>query len=149
MNGGKLTSADMAGLVLRLWPVAQGRPRVVLTGGEPLLQVDNELVMALLAARCWLAVETNGTQAIPAGIDWVCVSPKSGSEVVLKHADEVKVVYPQEYDPLVYRQQLAAKHWSIQPRDGAADSMEQALAFVMAHPDWRLSLQLHKILRIS
>lgn len=144
VRGGKYTAAGVAELVLDLWPKGPGRPRVVITGGEPLLQVDAALIGELLSACCWIAVETNGTQPVPAGIDWVCVSPKAGSPLVLTEADELKVVFPQEVDPRSYR--IAARRFSIQPRADVADALPQALAFVQENPRWGLSLQLHKLL---
>ena len=145
-RGGKYTADGVADLVISLWPQGQGHPRVVLTGGEPLLQVDAALVGSLLTAGCWIAVETNGTQPVPNGIDWVCVSPKAGTPVVLKEADEVKVVFPQEIDPRIYN--IAARRFSIQPRADVVGSIALALAYVKAHPKWALSLQLHKFLGI-
>lgn len=147
-NGGKYTAAEIAELVLALWPQGENRPRVVLTGGEPLLQVDDELVGALLASRCWLAVETNGTQPVPAGIDWVCVSPKAGAELVVRQANEVKVIWPQSLDPEDVSASVAASHFSLQPRDGIPNSVASALSYVKDHPRWRLSMQLHKLLGV-
>lgn len=145
VNGGRYTASGLADLVQQLWP-AGSRPRVVLTGGEPLLQVTDGLVGALLASRCWVAVETNGTQQVPPGIDWVCVSPKAGARVVLTQADEVKLVWPQDIDPYLLLESIAAKHYSIQPKDGDPTSTSAALAYVQAHPRWRLSIQVHKLL---
>lgn len=147
VRGGKYTAAGIAELVMDLWPKQQGRARVVLTGGEPLLQVDAALVGELLSACCWIAVETNGTQPVPAGIDWVCVSPKAGVPLILSEADEVKVVFPQDVDPHSYN--ITARRFSIQPRADVADAVQQAVAFVQAHPRWSLSLQLHKIIGLS
>lgn len=144
VRGGKYTALGVADLVRELWPAGQGRPRVVLTGGEPLLQVDDALVGELLSACCWIAVETNGTQPVPSGIDWVCVSPKAGSKLVIKQADEVKVVFPQDVDPHTWR--IAAQRFSIQPRSDVSDAVAQAVAYVQKHPRWGLSLQLHKLL---
>jgi 7-carboxy-7-deazaguanine synthase (Cx14CxxC type) len=147
-NGGKYTAQDIADLVLRLWPATKTRPRIVLTGGEPLLQVDSELVGTLLAHRCWLAIETNGTQPVPHGIDWICVSPKAGAPITLTVADELKIVWPQDIDPEAVLAQTAVNHCSIQPRADIPNSTQDALAFVKDHPRWRLSLQLHKLLHI-
>lgn len=149
LNGGKYTAQDLADLVLRLWPAnSKTRTRIVLTGGEPLLQVDHELVLAFLSHRCYIAIETNGTQPVPSGIDWICVSPKSGAPIALSHADELKIVWPQPLDPEAVLSSLAVTHCSIQPRADISNSIQDALAFVQAHPRWRLSLQLHKILCI-
>ena len=144
VRGGKYTAAGIAELVTDLWPKGQKRPRVVLTGGEPLLQVDDALIGELLSCGCWIAVETNGTQPVPAGIDWVCVSPKAGSSLLLTEADELKVVFPQAVDPRSY--EIAARRFSIQPRADVADALPMALAFVQENPRWGLSLQLHKLL---
>lgn len=147
LNGGRYTAEGLADLVKRLWP--GDRPRVVLTGGEPLLQVTADLVGLLLAARCWVAVETNGTRLPPPGIDWVCVSPKAGAPVALTEADEVKLVWPQEVlDPEKIAASIAAKHYCMQPKAGDPASIAVTLAYVQAHPRWRLSLQLHKLLGI-
>jgi 7-carboxy-7-deazaguanine synthase len=145
-HGGKYTAAAIAELVLKLWPQGSVRPRVVLTGGEPLLQVDAALVEELLAAGCWIAVETNGTQPVPPGIDWVCVSPKAGASLVLREADELKVVFPQEVEPDTYL--IASQRMAIQPRAGVANAVALALEYVRANPQWRLSLQLHKLLGV-
>lgn len=144
LNGGRYTAEGLADLVKRLWP--GDRPRVVLTGGEPLLQVTADLVGVLLASRCWVAVETNGTRPLPPGIDWVCVSPKAGAPVVLTQADEVKLVWPQDLNPEAIAAAVAAKHYSLQPMDGDPTSTEVTVAYVQANPRWRLSLQLHKLL---
>jgi 7-carboxy-7-deazaguanine synthase len=119
---------------------------VVLTGGEPLLQVDAALVMALKQRGFTIAVETNGTQPIPAPIDWVCVSPKSGAPLVLNHADELKLVYPQQgASPEQFRDFPANYHW-LSPMDGPnrQANTEAAAAYCLAHPRWRLAIQAHK-----
>lgn len=127
-----------------------GRPFVVLTGGEPLLQVDASLVEALHAAGCEVAVETNGTRTPPPGIDWVCVSPKAGVELVLRSGDELKLIFPQTGAEPERFTQLAFRHFYLQPMDGpaAAENTRLAVEYCMAHPQWRLSLQTHKLLGI-
>jgi 7-carboxy-7-deazaguanine synthase len=122
----------------------------VLTGGEPMLQVDEALIAALHARGFTVAIETNGTLPVPSSVDWICVSPKAGTDVKQRTGDELKLVYPQAgLDP----QDLSAwafAHRFLQPMDGpnAAENTAKALAYCKAHPDWRLSLQTHKILGI-
>ncbi len=124
---------------------------VVCTGGEPLLQLDAPLVDALHARGFRVAVETNGTQPAPPGIDWTCVSPKAGTELVLTAGDELKLVYPQEgMDPAAL-EPLEFTHYFLQPMDGpdVARNTELAIHYCMTHPRWRLSVQTHKLLGIS
>jgi len=123
---------------------------VVCTGGEPLLQLDEPAIAALHGAGFEVAVETNGTQAAPPGLDWICVSPKAGAPLVLRAGDELKLVYPQAgAEPERYRG-LAFRHFFLQPMDGPerARNTALALAYCLAHPEWRLSLQTHKMLGI-
>ncbi len=123
---------------------------VVCTGGEPLLQLDAPLVAALHAAGFEIAVETNGTQPPPPGLDWVTVSPKSGAPLLLETGDELKLVYPQAGAEPERFERLAFRHFFLQPMDGAdrVHNTELALAYCLAHPRWRLSLQTHKLLGI-
>ena len=123
---------------------------VVCTGGEPLLQLDAPLVAALHAAGFEIAVETNGTQPPPPGLDWVTVSPKAGAPLMLETGDELKVVYPQAGAEPERFERLAFRHFFLQPMDGAdrVHNTELALAYCLAHPRWRLSLQTHKLLGI-
>jgi 7-carboxy-7-deazaguanine synthase (Cx14CxxC type) len=125
-----------------------GRPLVVCTGGEPLLQLDEALVAALHARGFEVAVETNGTRPAPAGLDWVCVSPKAGAPLVLTTGDELKLVYPQDGAPPEPFESLAFRHFFLQPMDGPERERNTALAtrYCLAHPRWRLSLQTHKLL---
>lgn len=151
-GGGKFATAEeLAKAVASHWPEGAGGEKfVVCTGGEPLLQVDAELTAALHAEGFWIAVETNGTQPVPGGVDWVCVSPKAGTTLAVAGGDELKVVYPQEgVDPNAFRT-LGFKHWLIQPKDGpdAAESLRAAIRFCGEHPVWRLSLQTHKLIGI-
>jgi 7-carboxy-7-deazaguanine synthase len=123
---------------------------VVLTGGEPMLQVDEALIAALHARGFTIAVETNGTLPVPSSIDWICVSPKAGTDVKQRAGDELKLVYPQAgLDPEKHSG-WAFTHRFLQPMDGpsAAENTAKALAYCKAHPDWRLSLQTHKVLGI-
>jgi 7-carboxy-7-deazaguanine synthase (Cx14CxxC type) len=123
---------------------------VVCTGGEPLLQLDAELVAALHAEGFEVAVETNGTLVPPAGIDWVCVSPKAGAPLVAVGGDELKLVYPQEGAEPERFEGLAFRHFFLQPMDGPAREANTAAAlrYCLSHPRWRLSLQTHKLLHI-
>ncbi|QPQ55986.1 7-carboxy-7-deazaguanine synthase [Allosphingosinicella flava] len=146
-NGGRYDADALAAKVAALWGEGE-RPYVVLTGGEPLLQVDAPLIAALHARGFEIAVETNGTQHAPDGIDWICVSPKGNNPVVQTHGDELKLVWPQDgVDPRAM-EGWAFDHFLIQPKDGMDRDvwLREAIAFVMAHPRWRLSLQTHKLL---
>ncbi len=155
-GGGKFATAQaLAEAVRSHWPTlngasAQGRPLVVCTGGEPLLQLDSPLIDALHAQGFEIAVETNGTQPIPPGLDWVCVSPKAGSELVATAGDELKLVFPQPGAMPAQFEHLAFRHFFLQPMDGPLREQhtQAAVAHCMAHPKWRLSLQTHKLLGI-
>ncbi|MGC1463749.1 MAG: 7-carboxy-7-deazaguanine synthase [Terracidiphilus sp.] len=152
-GGGKFESAEgLAAGIEQKWPAgsAPGRRFVVCTGGEPLLQLDAHLIEALHACNFEVAVETNGTIEAPAGLDWVCVSPKAGALLVQESGDELKLVYPQTgSDPSDFVG-LQFRHFFLQPMDGPdrATNTKLALAYCMEHPQWRLSLQTHKILGI-
>ena len=146
--GGKYDSAQaLAARIAEQWPSqATQRRFVVLTGGEPLLQVDAALVDALHAAGFEIAVETNGTLPAPQGIDWLCMSPKGRNPTVLTHGQELKLVYPQEgVDPAQF-ESLQFTHFCLQPMDGphVAQHTQAAVAYCQAHPRWRLSVQTHK-----
>ena len=153
-GGGKFSSAaELADAVAAAWPDSgdsRARRLVVCTGGEPLLQLDPALLDALHARRFEVAVETNGTVPVPAGIDWLCLSPKADAELVVMEGDELKLVYPQERgDPERFRH-LGFRHFFLQPMDGPdlPRNTRLALEYCLAHPEWRLSLQTHKILGI-
>jgi organic radical activating enzyme len=122
----------------------------VLTGGEPLLQIDTALIDALHARGFLIAVETNGTIDPPPGLDWICVSPKAGADLVVREGHELKLVYPQTGAPPEDFAGLAFERFSLQPMDGPdiAQSTESAIAYCLSHPQWRLSLQTHKTLGI-
>lgn len=128
----------------------RGRKLVVCTGGEPLLQVDGDLVDALHALGFEVAVETNGTLRPPDGLDWICVSPKAGAELVLRSGNELKLVFPQPEAPPERFTDLDFRHFLLQPMDGPdrVRNTELAVAYCMRHPQWRLSLQTHKYLGI-
>ena len=150
-GGGRFATADqLADHVLATWGDRGGRPFVVCTGGEPLLQLDQPLVDAFHARGVEVAVETNGTQVPPAGLDWICVSPKAGAEVVVRAGDELKLVYPQPgAEPERYAD-LAFTHRFLQPMDGPdrQANTDAAVAYCLAHPAWRLSVQTHKVIGI-
>lgn len=146
-NGGRYEALALAATVEALWGAADGR-LVVITGGEPMLQLDAALVDALHARGFEIAVETNGTLPAPEGIDWICVSPKAGTDVVQRTGDELKLVWPQAGIDPVELLGWDFRHYLIQPMDCAeADKAKQAaIAYVLRHPEWRLSLQTHKLL---
>jgi len=153
-DGGKFATADaLADAVAAAWPDrSAGRPLVVCTGGEPLLQLDAAAVEALHARGFEIAVETNGTQVAPPGLDWICVSPKAGAPLALTAGDELKLVYPQveaEAQPERFAE-LAFTHFFLQPMDGpdAVANTRRAVEYCLAHPRWRLSVQTHKTVGI-
>ena len=150
-NGGRYPDADvLASKIASLWPAPEGKPYVVCTGGEPLLQLDAVLVAALHRHGFEVAVETNGTVAAPEGIDWLCVSPKAGTELLLRAGSELKLVFPQPGAEPERFAGLDFEYFFLQPMDGpdAAENTRLALAYCLGHPHWRLSLQTHKILQI-
>lgn len=151
-GGGKFAMADaLADAVEKAWG-AQGTQHrlVVLTGGEPLLQVDEALTAALHARGFSIAVETNGTMVAPPGLDWVCVSPKADAELVIRKGNELKLVYPQVgVDPARF-EKLQFDHFFLQPMDGPlrSENTARAIAYCQQHPQWRLGVQSHKIIGI-
>ncbi len=156
-GGGRFADADaLADRLRAVWDaqLADGpgaaRPYVVFTGGEPLLQLDAALIDAAHARGIEIAIETNGTRPVPAGVDWVCVSPKPRSELVVRAGDELKLVYPQPEIRPEDVTGLEFRHFFLQPMDGPAREANTAaaIAYCMAHPQWRLSLQTHKLLGI-
>ena len=147
--GGKYADADaLVHQIAALWPAGDTRHRfVVMTGGEPLLQMDDALISALHAQGFFIAVETNGTLAAPAGIDWVCVSPKADAPWVQRSGHELKVVWPQPGTDLDALEAADFTHRYLQPMDNLlrADNTEKCIALCLQRPAWRLSLQTHKI----
>jgi 7-carboxy-7-deazaguanine synthase (Cx14CxxC type) len=145
------TAEDLCLRILSLWPVeAEWSPYVVCTGGEPLLQLDTALVEMFHEHGFVAAIETNGTKLPPEGIDWICVSPKAGSDLILREGNELKFIYPQRgLDPESFVD-LPFEHFFIQPMDG--EDIEQnvvaAVQYCLDHPRWKLSLQIHKLLNI-
>jgi 7-carboxy-7-deazaguanine synthase (Cx14CxxC type) len=153
-GGGKFaTAADLAEAVAATWPQERNRlaqKLVVCTGGEPLLQLDRAAIDALHAHGFEVAVETNGTVAAPEGIDWICVSPKAGAALIQTRGSELKLVFPQEgADPARFRS-LDFQHFFLQPMDGPerVENTRRAIDYCLAHPEWRLSVQTHKVLGI-
>jgi len=143
------SARELADAVLRAWG-GTGRPFVVCTGGEPLLQLDEEALRALHARGAEVAIETNGTRPALASLDWITVSPKAGAPLLLDRGDELKLVFPQiGAEPEMY-ERLNFRHFFLQPMDGPERELNtrRALEYCLAHPPWRLSLQLHKILGI-
>ncbi len=151
-GGGKFeTPAQLANAVAALWPAnGDGTRYVVCTGGEPLLQLDTALIESLHAVGFEIAIETNGTIVPPPGLDWICVSPKAGAEFNLRQGNELKLVFPQEGAAPEKFIDLPFAHFFLQPMDGPARAAntELAVAYCLEHPQWRLSLQTHKLLGI-
>jgi 7-carboxy-7-deazaguanine synthase len=148
-DGGRFAAANaLADMVADRWPAGQDARYVVCTGGEPLLQLDPPLIEALHARRFEIAIETNGTVVPPAGIDWICVSPKADAVLLVSAGNELKLVYPQEGGEPERYAGLDFEQFFLQPMDGAdvEQHTRRALDYCLAHPRWRLSLQTHKLL---
>ena len=158
----EMTAEQIVSEIQNLYDIPNVRRKMcVLTGGEPALQADKQLIDAIHAAGFYIGIETNGTRPIPDGIDWITCSPKEGTKLALKQVNEVKVVFTGTYDPEVWRTQLKAEHWLLQPlrytgewlmmsgvdewEDDANDNLDETVRYILAHPFWRLSVQLHKI----
>lgn len=152
IDGGKFKSPqDLAKRVLSLWPTnSVGQPLVVCTGGEPALQLDDALVDAFHDQGLEVAIETNGTLDLPHGIDWICVSPKANTEIKVKNGNEIKVVFPQEGAAPELFEDLKFQNYFLQPMDGPSrdKNIMHAIEYCKAHPRWRLSIQIHKIIGI-
>jgi 7-carboxy-7-deazaguanine synthase (Cx14CxxC type) len=151
-GGGKFSTADALALaVAEQWPAgSEAQPYVVCTGGEPLLQMDDPLVGSLHAHGFEIGIETNGTLLPPRGIEWICVSPKANAELELTSGQELKLVYPQESAPPERYADLLFDHFFLQPMDGPEREANTRAAtdYCLAHPQWRLSLQTHKLIGI-
>jgi 7-carboxy-7-deazaguanine synthase len=153
-GGGRFaTAGELAESVISEWPAGRGereKPLVVCTGGEPLLQLDGELVEAFHQVGLEVAIETNGTKRPPTGVDWVCVSPKAGADLVLTSGQELKLVYPQRGAEPALFEDLDFEHFFLQPMDGPLreENTRMAVQYCLDHPRWRLSLQTHKLLGI-
>ncbi|MDY6815270.1 MAG: 7-carboxy-7-deazaguanine synthase [Pseudomonadota bacterium] len=160
-NGGRFETADdLVRHIRNLWPEAPGRPYVVCTGGEPLLQLDEALIDAFHRAGFEVGVETNGTLPAPAGIDWLCVSPKADAPVVIEACDELKVIYPQPLAMPERFEHIRARHYFLSPMASPTlpptgddpvrqSNTRKATDYCLAHPRWRLTLQMHKIIGID
>ncbi|QMW21728.1 7-carboxy-7-deazaguanine synthase [Sandaracinobacteroides saxicola] len=151
-GGGKFAdAATLAAAVAATWGPSPAHRLVVCTGGEPLLQLDAPLIDALHAHGFRIAVETNGTIAAPAGIDWLCVSPKAGSTTVQRAGHELKLVFPQPALPPEAVETWRFDHYFLQPMDSPhqAANIQAAIAYILDHPQWRLSLQTHKVTGIA
>jgi 7-carboxy-7-deazaguanine synthase len=149
--GGRYASpSELADIVAAQWTAGEANRYVVLTGGEPLLQLDGALIDALHARGFAIAIETNGTIDAPAGVDWICVSPKAGSELVLRRGHELKLVYPQAGAAPEDFAGLAFERFSLQPMDGPdlTANTARAIDYCLRHPQWRLSIQTHKTIGI-
>jgi 7-carboxy-7-deazaguanine synthase (Cx14CxxC type) len=150
-GGGKFNSAEgLADAIAQTWGAGREWRYVVFTGGEPLLQLDADLVDAVHARGFAIGIETNGTLPAPVGIDWVCVSPKADSRLVQTSGQELKLVYPQDRAPPNAFEHLAFRHFFLQPMDGPdrARNVELAVAYCLENPRWRISLQTHKLMGI-
>jgi len=152
-GGGKFATAhDLANAVAGKWQSSspKAKPYVVCTGGEPLLQLDDELVEAFHSFGFEVAIETNGTREAPKGVDWICVSPKADTEIVIKEGHELKLVYPQPKAMPEQFGHLNFQHFFLQPMDGEEreKNIQLAIEYCLENPQWRLSLQTHKIIGI-
>ena len=151
-GGGKFKSPEeLAATINALWPDTYTASKyVVFTGGEPLLQLDAPLIAAMHAQGFTIAIETNGTLPVPEGVDWICVSPKMGSTLVVEKGSEIKVVIPQIRQDLAAYERLDFEHFFVQAMDGplAAQNIRLAIETCRANPKWKLSLQTHKLLQI-
>ncbi len=152
LGGGKFkTAAALASAINDLWPKSYPASKyVVFTGGEPLLQLDVPLIDAMHECGFEIAIETNGTLPVPEGVDWICVSPKMGSALVVKKGSELKVVIPQAGQPMHEYALLDFEHHFVQAMDGPEldENIRLAIAYCKDHPKWKLSVQTHKLLQI-
>ena len=149
--GGRYTTAgDLAEQIATTWGAEARHRFVVLTGGEPMLQIDGALIEALHARGFMIAVETNGTLPAPPGLDWICVSPKADTELAIRQGHELKLVYPQVQNTPENYSALAFRHFLLQPMDGPdlVQNTTRAIDYCLRHPQWRLSVQTHKTLGI-
>jgi 7-carboxy-7-deazaguanine synthase len=144
------SAGELADTIAAQWTEGEANRYVVLTGGEPLLQLDGPLIDALHARGFAIAIETNGTIDAPVGVDWICVSPKAGAELVLRHGHELKLVYPQAGAAPEDFASLAFERFSLQPMDGpdVVANTAHAIDYCLRHPQWRLSIQTHKTIGI-
>ncbi|RMF32124.1 MAG: 7-carboxy-7-deazaguanine synthase [Bacteroidetes bacterium] len=150
VEGGRYSAEALAQKVAALWPRGGGKPLVVCTGGEPLLQLDAALIAAFHQQGFEVAVETNGTRPAPYGLDWICVSPKAGAPLRLTSGHELKLVFPQPGAEPERFAHLPFQHFFLQPMDGPhlQENTRLAIQYCLEHPQWRLSLQTHKLIGI-
>lgn len=150
-NGGKYALQELAEKVSEQWPENAEYKYVVCTGGEPLLQLDSDLILAIKAHGFEVAIETNGTIEVPEEVDWICMSPKANTEIIVRKGNEIKVVYPQKgIDPADFKE-MDFVNFFIQPMDSPEqeDNILKAIKYCKQNPKWRISLQTHKILGIA
>lgn len=149
--GGRYSAEILVKTIKNLWPSDQIPCFVVFTGGEPGLQIDETLVNELHQNNCYVAIETNGTVELPAHIDWICVSPKANSKLIIKKANELKLVFPQEKLSPETFEQYEFDHLYLQPMDSESveENTQAAVKYCRANPKWKLSIQTHKILGIQ
>lgn len=149
--GGRYSAEALVETIRSLWPDPSQSCFVVFTGGEPALQLDKELIDTLHNQSCYIAIETNGTLPLPKGIDWICMSPKANTDIVIKNGDELKLVYPQKSMEPEKFESWDFEHRFLQPMDSEAveEYTEQAVKYIRANPLWKLSIQTHKILGIQ
>ena len=143
------TAQELSDLLFSLWPrTGGGKPYVVFTGGEPMLQLDTRLVQACKNLGFEIGLETNGTKPVLEGVDWTCVSPKPRSELIQRTGDELKLVFPQDEPEMAphHFEELDFRCFYLQPMEGRANSIQETVAYCLAHPKWKLSLQSHKFL---
>jgi len=150
-HGGRYTATQLVEQILAVW-LGTGTPMVIFTGGEPLLQLDEDVGQECKAHGIYVAVETNGTKSAPNGVDWICLSPKPRSTIVLTSVSELKLVYPQpepELHPSLF-ESFDAQYWYLQPLYGDAvlENRAQTVAYCLQHPQWRLSIQMQKVLGV-
>ena len=151
VNGGKYTGESLVKVLMSLWPKSNITPFIVCTGGEPGLQMDQDLIDLLHAHDFEVAIETNGTVSLPVGIDWICVSPKADTDIIITRGNELKLVYPQKENHPSQYQHLDFEHFYLQPLDDAAQSehIQSCVSYCLQHPLWKLSLQTHKFIGID
>ncbi len=151
VNGGRYDAGSLADFIQSLWPDSKSNVFVVCTGGEPALQLDQALVDEFHAHNFEIAIETNGTVTLPAGIDWVCVSPKAASDIIVKEGHELKLVYPQKENHPTNFEDFHFDHFFLQPLDDAEKTINtrKCIDYCLAHPKWKLSVQTHKYLGIN
>lgn len=151
-NGGKYASPEqIATKAASLWTGTEGHKYCVFTGGEPLLQLDHDLIVAMKQTGFEIAIETNGTLPVPTGVDWVCLSPKANTTLQVFSGDELKLVYPQAGAKPEFYADLDFKHFYLQPmdNDNQKQNTQNAIDYCLKHPRWRLSVQMHKIVGID